>query len=431
MSATPLRILIVAEHASRQFGGEAALPFQYYTQLRRRGQPVWMLTHARVRKELASDPLADQVFYVEDHLVHRVLWRLGSFMPSRIDNFTTGFLSRVLTQVIQRRMARKLVRQLNIDVVHQPIPVSPKEPSLLYGLGAPVVIGPMNGGMDFPPGFETSDAAASRLLINVVRRLSHGMNLLMPGKRKAALLLVANQRTRDALPLGHSPRVVELVENGVELALWQLADRQVAPADRPTRYVFMGRLVDVKRVDLLLQAFAQASKQQAMSLLVIGDGPLLPQLKQQAQALGIESSTGISEGMVHFAGWMHQSEAARQMTEQDCLILPSVRECGGAVVLEAMAVGLPVIAVKWGGPADYLDDSCGILIPPVNATQLANALENAMVELAQDPALRARLGKAGRAKVEREFCWDKKIDTMLGLLESTTTPANPGSPSIR
>lgn len=425
-----LRVLIVAENASRRYGGEAALPMQFYEHLRRRGIATWLLTHARVRSEFEGSDVADQVLYVEDWQLHRLLWRLGRRLPARIEYLTTGYLSRLLTQASQRRQTRRLVKELSIDVVHQPIPVSPKEPSLLYDLGAPVVIGPLNGGMDFPSAFRSSDSLFTRFLLRAMRWLSHGLNAIAPGKRKAAIILVANERTRVALPSGHSRCVETMVENGVDLHLWQpRSPIQPSHAASHTRYVFMGRLVDVKRVDILLDAFSQACRQQAMSLLVIGDGPLLPQLKRQAEALGILASDGESKSKVYFAGWMSQVDAAERLQTQDCLVLPSIRECGGAVVLEAMAAGLPVIAVHWGGPADYLDASCGILIPPEGPGFVAHEMTQALMSLARDPALRRQLGEQGRAKVEREFDWEKKIDRLLPIYARAVEQATAHQPT--
>ena len=93
-------------------------------------------------------------------------------------------------------MARQLVAENQIHVVHQPTPVSPKESSLMHTLGAPVIIGPMNGGMTFPPGFVSEVAGEAARFTRLARRLSGAVNFLFPGKRRAAVLLVANPRTR-------------------------------------------------------------------------------------------------------------------------------------------------------------------------------------------------------------------------------------------
>src|SRR5207253_1469582 len=126
-AAHGLRILIVCEHASAQFGGEAALPLHYFRVLRKRGADVWLLTHARTRAELMRlFPGDERILFVEDTRLHRAMWRLGSRLPAQVAYFTTGFVSRFATQLAQRRIARRLVRDERIDVVHQPMPVSPR-----------------------------------------------------------------------------------------------------------------------------------------------------------------------------------------------------------------------------------------------------------------------------------------------------------------
>jgi glycosyltransferase involved in cell wall biosynthesis len=309
---------------------------------------------------------------------------------------------------------RRLVAEHGIDVVHQPMPVSPREPSLMQGVGAPVVIGPMNGGMDYPPSFRRADGWAERWVVAAGRWSAAALNLVMPGKRRAALLLVANRRTRDALPAGVCPRVGELVENGVDLSLWRADEVHEPLPDAPVCFIFLGRLVDWKAVDLLLHAFALASKHSPMRLQIVGDGVERPSLEALARELGLAEGEG---ACVHFAGWLSQPECAYALQQADALVLPSLLECGGAVVLEAMACAKPVIATAWGGPLDYLDDNCGILVAPTSRDGLIAGLAEAMLRLAQSPAERARLGRHGRDKVRRQYDWEIKVDAMLRWYE--------------
>jgi glycosyltransferase involved in cell wall biosynthesis len=413
-----LRVLIAAEHASARFGGEAALPLHYFRVLRRRGIPVWLVTHARTRDELAAlYPAEERIRYIEDTAWHRAMWRIGRRLPDQISYFTTGFLSRLSTQLAQRRLVRRLVREQGITVVHQPMPVSPREPSMLFGFGVPVVIGPMNGGMDYPPEFRRRRGAAERLLLGLGRSSATLLNALMPGKRRATALLVANRRTRAALPAGVCAEVVELVENGVDLTLWQptRASAVEAPGPQVTTFAFMGRLVDWKAVDLLLRAFAKARSQAPMRLWILGDGAERASLVALASELGIVGQQFDALGAVHFAGWLTQTACADRLCSADCLVLPSLLECGGAVVLEAMSVGKPVIATAWGGPLDYLDPSCGILVPPGPRESMIDAFAAAMVRLAGSPELRMQMGAQGLAKVRQQFDWEMKVDRVQAI----------------
>ena len=77
------RVLIVADHASARFGGEAVLPLHYYRLLRARGVETWMVVHERTREELSRlfPGDADRIHYVPDTRAHRRLWKLGRLLP--------------------------------------------------------------------------------------------------------------------------------------------------------------------------------------------------------------------------------------------------------------------------------------------------------------------------------------------------------------
>lgn len=406
-----LRVLIVCEHASERFGGEASLPLHYFKVLRRRGVETWLIVHSRVRDEIAvsmPDEM-ERIVFLPDTWFNKLAWRVGRAMPAQLAYFTVGFLSRVSTQLTARRHARRMIAEKRITVVHQPIPVSPREPSLMHDLGAPVVIGPMNGNMSYPPGFvrHRGGLMAMSAAVGVARGASELMHRLIPGKLRAVSLLVANERTRMALPAGTKGEILTLVENGVDLALWTPSAEARGPDGR-VRFTFLGRLVDWKAVDILLEAFARLDLAQPADLEIVGDGPMRAALEALADRLGVPER-------VRFVGWQPQSACAKRLRQADVLVLPSLYECGGAVVLEAMASSVPVIATDWGGPADYITPECGILVQPSSREALIEQLAAAMHRLALDPALRMRMGKAGRRRVEQEFDWEEKVDFMMSV----------------
>ena len=220
--SSSLRVVIVAQNASTKFGGESILPWHYFRLLRKRGVDARLVVHERTRDELLAllPEQAERMHFVPDLPSQRLLWQIGKRLPGRIEENTVGLWLHAATALMQRKVVRELIARYRIDVIHEPIPVSPKQPSFMFGLPAPVVIGPMNGGMDFPPAFAGSASVAERLFMGVGRELAHSVNLLIPGKHEAALLLTANERTRKALPRSASRQVIQLVENGVDLSLF-------------------------------------------------------------------------------------------------------------------------------------------------------------------------------------------------------------------
>lgn len=413
-----MKIAIAAENASVRFGGEAILPLKYAQLLRARGHDIHLLTHERNRADMVQDApdLLDNTIFIKDSWLHKLIFRMGRPMPNVVREHLFGNLLVLLTALSMRRRLRGLVAGGHVEVIHQPIPVSPAAPSLIYGFGVPVVIGPMNGGMDYPPSFRQHDTAFARLFLRMGRTAAQLVNWLIPGKRRAATLLVANARTRAALPLAH-PNVIELVENGVDFALWGPAPARAKSGDDSRfRLVFMGRLIALKAVDITFEALALARAQRPdldISLDILGDGPERAHLVQIAP-----------EG-VHFAGFLPQSACRAHLADTDALILNSLRECGGAVVLEAMALGLPVIAADWGGPADYIAPDTGFLVPPEPGHSFAQRLSEAIVALASDRARAREMGAAGRALVHEKFDWQSKIDTIEDVYANALSQTRP------
>jgi len=409
------KVLIVAQNASSRMGGEASLPLKYCQILKQRGYPASLIAHSRNKTELAETlgPYINDIHFIEDTVFHRAIWRLGKGLPTAIRTALIGNLLNQVNEIYQKRLIRKLVQDGKVDVIHQPIPVSPRAPSRIHGFGVPVVIGPMNGNMSYPPGYEDYESRLSRAIIPVARALARLVNMVIPGKRRADILLVANDRTRDGLPVSGHDRVVSLVENGVDLSIWSqdAGARPASQASNTLKLVFMWRVVDWKALDFSIDAVRKAREKGAdVTLEILGDGPDRAALESQAKSLGLGDK-------IRFLGFKPQSECADVLRKSDALLLNSLRECGGAVVLEAMSMGRPVIASDWGGPADYIDASCGILVAPSPRQSFADRLAQAILDLAESPEKRQTMGEAGIQKIKSQFDWQKKVDRILDIYD--------------
>ena len=421
-----LRVLVLTENASARYGGEAVLPLHVFRALRRRGVEAWMIVHERTRGELSEtfpDDL-DRLRFVPETRLDRLIHRVSPALPKRVHDLTFAYAGHLRTMSAACRMARRLVADLRIDVVHCPTPVAPNFPSVVRRLGAPVVMGPMNGGMTFPPAYRSREGRGSSAVNGLGRAAAPLLHAVLPGRLEASTLLVANDRTRRGLPAGVRGEVSTLVENGVDLSLWAAGGPEEPRQAGPTRFLYVGWLVELKGVDLLIEAFARTAASSPSMLEFVGEGPLRGPLEARARDLGVSDR-------VTFRGWLPQAECARRLRASDCLVLPSLRECGGAVVLEAMASRRPVIATRWGGPVDYVDDACGILVDPGPPESFVAGLAGAMTRLAESPDLRRAMGRAGRARVEREFDWARKVEAILECYERTVARAAAGPGGTR
>lgn len=188
------------------------------------------------------------------------------------------------------------------------------------------------------------------------------------------------------------------------------ADRDALRASfrfRPEHVVFtcVARFAPQKAHDVLLRALAEVQDDR-VRLLLVGDDPF-GDGRRSAEALARELRLG---DRAVFAGI--RRDVPLLLAASDAFVMASLWEGLGLVFLEAMAAGLPVVTTRVSAiPEVVLADETGLLVPPGEALALAGA----MSALARDPELRARFGRAGRARVRERFGLDRMIDETLAV----------------
>jgi glycosyltransferase involved in cell wall biosynthesis len=190
-----------------------------------------------------------------------------------------------------------------------------------------------------------------------------------------------------------------LLHMGITLESYPLPDRS-GRAGRPPRVVLGARLLDFKGHRFALEAFAGlARRHPGATLHLFGEGPLEGDLRAQAEALGVASA-------VHFRGVVPIETLKEEFARADFALQPSVTAPDGRaeglpnVVLEELAMGLPVVGTRHAGiPDAVVHEQTGLLVDEADVA----GLETAMLLLAGDPALRLRLGANARRHVEARF----------------------------
>jgi colanic acid/amylovoran biosynthesis glycosyltransferase len=200
----------------------------------------------------------------------------------------------------------------------------------------------------------------------------------------------------------------DLVPHGVDLSRFR--PRAFRPRG-PLALLAVGRLVEKKGFHVLIDAAAQLRT--AFRLRIVGDGP------EHARLAGAVQRHGLAES-VELAGPLTHHELPAEYAAADVVVTPSLADAAGDrdglpnVVLEAMASGLSVVGGDVGALATALNGRSGLLVPPGDADALADAVEL----LAARPGLRAAIGQAARARVQRDFDLDRCGERLLGRLRS-------------
>lgn len=303
----------------------------------------------------------------------------------------------------------KRIRAREYDVVHRITPLSPTVASLLapkcQKAGVPFVLGPLNGGVPWPREFE-SERRREREWLSYVRSAYK----LLPGPRRtmasSAAIICGSRHTQSEVPAKHRHRSIYLVENAIDpKRFFRLAIP--GRSGSPLRVAFLGRMVPYKGPDMLIEAALPLVDSGSVQLEMIGDGPLLPAIREMAA-----SRSGIT-----FHGWLQHEKIQDILVNCDLLALPSVREFGGGVVLEAMALGVPPLVVDYAGPGELVNDDRGFKVPLTSRQALIGALHQQIRQIAENPSQLAAKGDAARSWVLSTATWDSKAGQVVQVYD--------------
>jgi glycosyltransferase involved in cell wall biosynthesis len=210
----------------------------------------------------------------------------------------------------------------------------------------------------------------------------------------------------ELAPLGVDPRV--------------FTPRPFRSASDPFEVLCVGRLVPAKGQHVLIEAVDRLVKKgHRVCLRLIGDGPERPRLEQDVAKRALK-------GRVFFEGRINQDQIRQFYRNADAFVLASFAEGLPVVLMEAMAMEIPCVATYVAGIPQLIRDGVdGLLIAPSDASALAAAIER----LIEDPAVRIRLGTAGRARVLRSYNLEPNVLRLANIFSSRLGTNNASTPS--
>jgi glycosyltransferase involved in cell wall biosynthesis len=306
------------------------------------------------------------------------------------------------------------------------------------------------------------DARALRQL-RALLRSGGGFDLLHNHSAKAGVIGRIAGRTVRGLPVAYSPHCLPFIGDfgaprrifatTIETTLGLVTDRMICVcederrqargahvADRRLRVVHNGSascpdgvtadpataalrsggvlvaavavLREQKRLDVLIDAAPSIlARVPDARIAVIGDGPLRDELHARAAALGLDADERFAFLPFRGPSWQH-------LTAMDVYVLPSSWEGLPIGVLEAMACGVPIVATDVGGTGEAVTPEVGTLVPPADPAALADAI----VAVAGDPARRAAMGAAARARHDAHFGLERMVARTAAVYDELVPP---------
>lgn len=411
------RVLLIAEAANPEF---VSVPLVGWSVARALSgvADVHLVTQIRNREAILRAGLAEGRDFtaIDSEKVAAPLYRaanklrMGSGKGWTLMQAVSSFSYRYFEHVVWQKFGPAL-RAGEYDIVHRVTPLSPTAQSPIApkvkAAGVPFMLGPLNGGVPWPAGFDR-ERRREREWLSYVR----GAYKLLPGReatlRAAAAILVGSRHTESEIPDAYREKCVYIPENAIDPERFNL--RAAIPGEGPLRICFVGRLVPYKGADMLLEAAAPLVRAGRARIEIIGDGPMRADLE------ALTAREGITAG-VTFHGWLEHREVQKVMASCSLLGFPSIREFGGGVVLEAMALGLAPLIVDYAGPGELVTPGTGFKVPIGPREQIIAGVRAELERLVDRPEEIAQAGAAAFDRVQEKFTWARKAEQIAEVYD--------------
>ena len=412
-----LKVLLVIEQCNPDWPSVPLVGYRFYEGINQLADTT-LVTHGRNEPALRKIHPNREITYIYESDFIRKYYEIAARM-SKINQTTIWPLHNTLTYPVYDEFNHLVYSKFkdsvlkgDYDIVHVITPMMPRYPAKIIKAckHTPFIIGPVNGGVPFPKGFKEV-AWQEFYYFNFLRLIGR---FIIPGYREtykqSNYILAGSTYTLDLIKnlFDIDDNHIELFfENGI-LSSFLKQDVNANPErNEVVRLLFVGRLVPYKGADMLVEAMSglEQSVRKKINLTIVGDGAERKNLEQKVLHSNLKEK-------VYFSGWVSQEEILYYYRNSDIFCFPSIREFGGAVVLEAMASGLPCIVVDNGGIGEYVTEETGFKINPISRNYVIQELKKYIQFLVQDQELRHRMS-LNAVNLMRHFTWEAKAEKVV------------------
>jgi glycosyltransferase involved in cell wall biosynthesis len=404
-----LRILMIAYACTPRRGGEHLLGWEWATRLAI-SHDVTVLTSAeRLEESEGQRPAALRMLPVPDRAI-RPLKRTG---------LLGWHLYYLLWHVAATRLGRRLLAREQFDIVHQCTFHTVRVPARLWGGDMPPFIwGPIAGLEQIPLGM--IGALGPGGVLELTRLIANWILPRLPPIQRAAdsaaAILVSNQDTMRRLLAKNRAKLVYMPANAVQLKPL----RPYSAEGDPFTLIAVGQIVRMRAFVLVFEALAalSAGRRQRIHLSFVGGGPDEARLKR------IVAKQALSD-IVAFHGHMSRAATLDAMSRSHLLVFPSLRDSGSSSIAEAMALGLPVLALDLAGPG-AMARGVGFLVTATTPSQTATRIREILDTLIDDRRPLYKASAKGLQRAPDLFDWSRRLAVYETLCYAAVANADRG-----
>ena len=412
----PLRVLMSAYSCVPNRGSEPYVGWNWAQQAAVNHE-VWVLTASFGRAEIEAWQRGHpnpRLHFVYHDPPRWLLWAMVRFGGLR------GHY--IVWQLTAPVSARRLQRAHEFDVVHHVTFNAVDVPGWLPLLGVPFVWGPVGGAQLPPP--QLREYFGRRWGRERLRRLRKWLAMANLWNhyvaRHASVVMAANADTEAFLRSIGAKNVRRELETAVAVPDAE-PNRRARDSSEALTLAWAGGLIPRKAPGLAIDVVeALRARGVAARLRIAGTGELEDELRRRARDAGVAEC-------VEFLGALPHDAMPGFYAAADVFLFTSLQDTSGNVVLEAMAHGLPVVALDHHGVPEMVCDDCGVRVLVGDRASVIAGFADALQRFAANPTLSARAGIAAREHVRRRHGWERKrelIDELYAVAASRTRRAN-------
>ena len=324
----------------------------------------------------------------------------------------------IIWQIGIIRLANKIVKRYGIEYSYHLTFGSIWLPAFLFLLPTKFLWGPVGGG-EFIPGTFLRTLSLKGKLLQYLRKLLIITVYINPvfllSSLKAKAILCRTPDTIKAFPKSIRHKCYILTDGAIEKEIFQY--KQHSSKREGIHLIATSRLIHTKNVITLIKAISLIPYSYNVKLTIIGSGPEEESINKSIIELGLSNR-------ITLIPFIPRSEVLQHLELSDVYLFGSLKEACNLSLLEAMAIGLPVICLNWSGMAISTDDNCAIRLPVTNPEQIPEDMAAAIIKLIENPALRRQMGEAGRKRIMEVFNWEAKGLFINNLLEELDNQAS-------